>query len=152
MLIVGRKGTSGLIPIFSSFFYTEEKYLGHKVQSGTTTVCSHEMSPKDCYYKLNCNTFTCISRIIVDLKREIWYQKCHDPVCRAENFKSECEYLSITYSNILIYLVRNISNVNSLAFVIGFPLPSNICLPFLFKEVCFFSYCKSVLVCIKSYL
>ncbi|XP_015272887.1 PREDICTED: DNA-directed primase/polymerase protein [Gekko japonicus] len=43
--------------------------------------------------------------IIVDLKREIWYQKCHDPVCRAENFKSEC-----------------------------FPLPSNICLPFLFKE------------------
>ncbi|XP_054846679.1 DNA-directed primase/polymerase protein isoform X2 [Eublepharis macularius] len=43
--------------------------------------------------------------IIVDLKREIWYQKCHDPICRAENFKSEC-----------------------------FPLPSKICLPFLFKE------------------
>ncbi|XP_077158381.1 DNA-directed primase/polymerase protein isoform X3 [Paroedura picta] len=43
--------------------------------------------------------------IIVDLKRETWYQKCHDPVCRAENFKSEC-----------------------------FPLPSNTCLPFLFKE------------------
>ncbi|XP_060119723.1 DNA-directed primase/polymerase protein-like isoform X2 [Heteronotia binoei] len=43
--------------------------------------------------------------IVVDLKREIWYQKCHDPVCRAENFKSEC-----------------------------FPLPSTICLPFLFKE------------------
>lgn len=43
--------------------------------------------------------------IVVDLKKEIWYQKCHDPVCRAENFRSEC-----------------------------FPLPAEICLPFLFKE------------------
>nr|XP_060634627.1 DNA-directed primase/polymerase protein isoform X3 [Anolis sagrei ordinatus] len=43
--------------------------------------------------------------IIVDLKQENWYQKCHDPVCRAENFKSE-----------------------------SFPLPSEVCLPFLFKE------------------
>ncbi|XP_066488261.1 DNA-directed primase/polymerase protein isoform X2 [Tiliqua scincoides] len=43
--------------------------------------------------------------IVVDLKKEIWYQKCHDPVCRAENFKSEC-----------------------------FPLPAKVCLPFLFKE------------------
>nr|XP_056711045.1 DNA-directed primase/polymerase protein [Euleptes europaea] len=43
--------------------------------------------------------------IIVDLRREIWYQKCHDPSCRAQNFKSEC-----------------------------FQLPSNVCLPFLFKE------------------
>ncbi|XP_048364955.1 DNA-directed primase/polymerase protein [Sphaerodactylus townsendi] len=43
--------------------------------------------------------------IIVDLRREIWYQKCHDPTCKVQNFKSEC-----------------------------FPLPSNICLPFLFQE------------------
>ncbi|XP_063165752.1 DNA-directed primase/polymerase protein [Candoia aspera] len=43
--------------------------------------------------------------IIIDLKNENWYQKCHDPVCRAENFKSEC-----------------------------FPLPAEVCLPFLFKE------------------
>uniref|UniRef100_A0A8D0BSI1 DNA-directed primase/polymerase protein n=1 Tax=Salvator merianae TaxID=96440 RepID=A0A8D0BSI1_SALMN len=43
--------------------------------------------------------------IVVDLKNEIWYQKCHDPVCRAENFKSEC-----------------------------FPLPAEACLPLLFKE------------------
>nr|XP_016849543.1 PREDICTED: LOW QUALITY PROTEIN: DNA-directed primase/polymerase protein [Anolis carolinensis] len=43
--------------------------------------------------------------IIVDLKQENWYQKCHDPICRAENFKSE-----------------------------SFPLPSEVCLPFLFKE------------------
>ncbi|XP_004696520.2 DNA-directed primase/polymerase protein [Echinops telfairi] len=28
--------------------------------------------------------------ILVDLKNEIWYQKCHDPVCKAENFKSAC--------------------------------------------------------------
>ncbi|XP_004682561.1 PREDICTED: DNA-directed primase/polymerase protein [Condylura cristata] len=28
--------------------------------------------------------------ILVDLKNEIWYQKCHDPVCKAENFKSDC--------------------------------------------------------------
>ncbi|XP_015999474.2 DNA-directed primase/polymerase protein isoform X2 [Rousettus aegyptiacus] len=26
--------------------------------------------------------------ILVDLKNEVWYQKCHDPVCKAENFKS----------------------------------------------------------------
>ncbi|XP_042323799.1 DNA-directed primase/polymerase protein isoform X2 [Sceloporus undulatus] len=43
--------------------------------------------------------------IIIDLKHENWYQKCHDPICRAQNFKSEC-----------------------------FPLPSEVCLPFLFKE------------------
>ncbi|XP_062905472.1 DNA-directed primase/polymerase protein isoform X3 [Mobula hypostoma] len=29
------------------------------------------------------------SRIVVDLKREIWYQKCYDPVCRAQRFRSE---------------------------------------------------------------
>ncbi|XP_059830344.1 DNA-directed primase/polymerase protein isoform X1 [Hypanus sabinus] len=27
--------------------------------------------------------------IVVDLKREIWYQKCYDPVCRAQRFRSE---------------------------------------------------------------
>ncbi|XP_025063378.1 DNA-directed primase/polymerase protein isoform X2 [Alligator sinensis] len=43
--------------------------------------------------------------ILIDLKREVWYQKCHDPVCRAENFKSKRS-----------------------------PLPPEICLPFLFKE------------------
>nr|XP_020658324.1 DNA-directed primase/polymerase protein isoform X1 [Pogona vitticeps]XP_020658333.1 DNA-directed primase/polymerase protein isoform X1 [Pogona vitticeps]XP_020658343.1 DNA-directed primase/polymerase protein isoform X1 [Pogona vitticeps] len=43
--------------------------------------------------------------IVVDLKHEYWYQKCHDPVCRADNFKSECS-----------------------------PLPAEVCLPFLFKE------------------
>ncbi|KAM9330418.1 DNA-directed primase/polymerase protein [Gastrophryne carolinensis] len=26
--------------------------------------------------------------LLVDLKKEVWYQKCHDPVCRAKNFKS----------------------------------------------------------------
>ncbi|KFV82202.1 Coiled-coil domain-containing protein 111, partial [Struthio camelus australis] len=43
--------------------------------------------------------------ILVDLKKEVWYQKCHDPVCREKNFKSQ-----------------------------SFPLPPRICLPFLFKE------------------
>ncbi|XP_058292915.1 DNA-directed primase/polymerase protein isoform X3 [Hylobates moloch] len=43
--------------------------------------------------------------ILVDLKNEVWYQKCHDPVCKAENFKSDC-----------------------------FPLPAEVCLLFLFKE------------------
>ncbi|XP_049628641.1 DNA-directed primase/polymerase protein [Suncus etruscus] len=43
--------------------------------------------------------------ILVDLKNEVWYQKCHDPVCRAENFKSDC-----------------------------FPLPPEVSLLFLFKE------------------
>ncbi|NWH36135.1 PRIPO protein, partial [Chloropsis hardwickii] len=43
--------------------------------------------------------------ILVDLKNEVWYQKCHDPVCREQNFKSQ-----------------------------SFPLPPGICLPYLFKE------------------
>ncbi|NXU36587.1 PRIPO protein, partial [Drymodes brunneopygia] len=43
--------------------------------------------------------------IVVDLKNEVWYQKCHDPVCREQNFKSQ-----------------------------SFPLPPGICLPSLFKE------------------
>ncbi|NWV29295.1 PRIPO protein, partial [Origma solitaria] len=43
--------------------------------------------------------------ILVDLKNEVWYQKCHDPVCREQNFKSP-----------------------------SFPLPPGICLPSLFKE------------------
>ncbi|XP_016066767.1 PREDICTED: DNA-directed primase/polymerase protein isoform X1 [Miniopterus natalensis] len=43
--------------------------------------------------------------ILVDLKNEVWYQKCHDPVCKAENFRSD-----------------------------RFPLPAEICLPFLLKE------------------
>ncbi|NXD89509.1 PRIPO protein, partial [Chaetorhynchus papuensis] len=43
--------------------------------------------------------------ILVDLKNEVWYQKCHDPVCREQNFKSQ-----------------------------SFPLPPGICLPSLFKE------------------
>ncbi|XP_058905333.1 DNA-directed primase/polymerase protein isoform X6 [Kogia breviceps] len=28
--------------------------------------------------------------ILVDLKNEVWYQKCHDPICKAQNFKSDC--------------------------------------------------------------
>ncbi|XP_035413746.1 DNA-directed primase/polymerase protein [Cygnus atratus] len=43
--------------------------------------------------------------ILVDLKKEVWYQKCHDPVCREKNFRSQ-----------------------------NFPLPPGICLPSLFKE------------------
>ncbi|KAM6313495.1 DNA-directed primase/polymerase protein [Aegotheles albertisi] len=43
--------------------------------------------------------------ILVDLKKEVWYQKCHDPVCREKNFKSQ-----------------------------SFPLPPRIRLPVLFKE------------------
>ncbi|XP_078418244.1 DNA-directed primase/polymerase protein isoform X2 [Cetorhinus maximus] len=27
--------------------------------------------------------------VVVDLKKEIWYQKCYDPVCRAQKFRSE---------------------------------------------------------------
>ncbi|XP_016041289.1 DNA-directed primase/polymerase protein isoform X2 [Erinaceus europaeus] len=48
--------------------------------------------------------------ILVDLKNEVWYQKCHDPVCKAENFKSNC-----------------------------FPLPAEVCLLFLLKEECEFT-------------
>ncbi|CAI9543536.1 unnamed protein product [Staurois parvus] len=43
--------------------------------------------------------------LLVDLKRDVWYQKCHDPICRAQNFKSDC-----------------------------FSLPPEICLPSIFKE------------------
>ncbi|XP_051697246.2 DNA-directed primase/polymerase protein isoform X4 [Oryctolagus cuniculus] len=43
--------------------------------------------------------------ILVDLKNEVWYQKCHDPICKAENFKTDC-----------------------------LPLPAEVCLLFLLKE------------------
>ncbi|XP_053440602.1 DNA-directed primase/polymerase protein isoform X2 [Nycticebus coucang] len=43
--------------------------------------------------------------ILVDLKNEVWYQKCYDPVCKAENFRSDCS-----------------------------PLPAEVCLQFLFRE------------------
>uniref|UniRef100_A0A8D0HAN3 DNA-directed primase/polymerase protein n=1 Tax=Sphenodon punctatus TaxID=8508 RepID=A0A8D0HAN3_SPHPU len=43
--------------------------------------------------------------ILVDLKKEVWYQKCYDPVCRSESYKSEC-----------------------------YPLPPEVSLTFLFKE------------------
>uniref|UniRef100_A0A8C5TCP5 DNA-directed primase/polymerase protein n=1 Tax=Malurus cyaneus samueli TaxID=2593467 RepID=A0A8C5TCP5_9PASS len=31
--------------------------------------------------------------ILVDLRNEVWYQKCHDPVCREQNFKSQKEHM-----------------------------------------------------------
>ncbi|XP_043945784.1 DNA-directed primase/polymerase protein [Protopterus annectens] len=43
--------------------------------------------------------------IVADLKKEIWYQKCHDPVCRAAGFKSK-----------------------------SYPLPPEVCLDFIFTE------------------
>ncbi|XP_053315359.1 DNA-directed primase/polymerase protein [Spea bombifrons] len=43
--------------------------------------------------------------LLVDLKKEVWYQKCHDPVCRVQNFKSDY-----------------------------YPLPLEVCLPFLFEQ------------------
>ncbi|XP_071076272.1 DNA-directed primase/polymerase protein isoform X3 [Desmodus rotundus] len=43
--------------------------------------------------------------IVADLKNEVWYQKCHDPECRAVNFKSDC-----------------------------FPLPAEVCLSVLLEE------------------
>ncbi|XP_068134817.1 DNA-directed primase/polymerase protein isoform X1 [Hyperolius riggenbachi] len=43
--------------------------------------------------------------LLVDLKREVWYQKCHDPICRAQNFKSNY-----------------------------YALPPEVCLPSMFKE------------------
>lgn len=42
--------------------------------------------------------------ILVDLKNEVWYQKCHDPVCKAENFKSDCFPLPAEVS--LLFLLR----------------------------------------------
>ncbi|XP_055423396.1 DNA-directed primase/polymerase protein isoform X4 [Bubalus kerabau] len=51
--------------------------------------------------------------ILVDLKNEVWYQKCHDPVCKAENFKSDC-----------------------------FPLPAEVCLLFLLKEAAVTEYLR----------
>ncbi|KFM80780.1 Coiled-coil domain-containing protein 111-like protein, partial [Stegodyphus mimosarum] len=40
--------------------------------------------------------------IIVDIQKKLYYQKCHDPECRAQNFKSEAnmlpEFVSATLS------------------------------------------------------
>ncbi|KAG7458644.1 hypothetical protein MATL_G00222740 [Megalops atlanticus] len=43
--------------------------------------------------------------ILVDLKEEVWYQKCHDPVCRSENYRSS-----------------------------NYPLPKEICVSYFMKE------------------
>ncbi|XP_029388094.1 DNA-directed primase/polymerase protein isoform X2 [Mus pahari] len=45
--------------------------------------------------------------ILVDLKNEVWYQKCHDPVCKAQNFKSTCSPLPTEVS--LLFLLKDIS-------------------------------------------
>ncbi|KAL4640537.1 DNA-directed primase/polymerase protein [Arapaima gigas] len=43
--------------------------------------------------------------IVVDLKQEVWYQKCHDPTCRSQNYRSP-----------------------------SYPLPQKICISYLLKE------------------
>lgn len=43
--------------------------------------------------------------ILVDLKNEVWYQKCHDPVCKAQNFKSTCFPLPTEVS--LLFLLKD---------------------------------------------
>ncbi|XP_074185945.1 DNA-directed primase/polymerase protein isoform X5 [Rhinolophus sinicus] len=53
--------------------------------------------------------------ILVDLKNEVWYQKCHDPVCKAQNFKSD-----------------------------RFPLPAEVCFLFLLKEEEFLEECQEI--------
>ncbi|XP_048186454.1 DNA-directed primase/polymerase protein [Perognathus longimembris pacificus] len=42
--------------------------------------------------------------ILVDLKNEVWYQKCHDPVCKAVNFKSD--YFPLPADVSLRYLLK----------------------------------------------
>ncbi|KAF7482019.1 DNA-directed primase/polymerase protein [Marmota monax] len=42
--------------------------------------------------------------ILVDLKNEVWYQKCHDPVCKAENFKSD--YFPLPAEVSLLFLLK----------------------------------------------
>lgn len=82
-------------------------------------------------------TYICIWRIVVDLKHEHWYQKCHDPVCKADNFKSECEYFYRIYNITNTDFKYIATNTNSFICDIGSPLPAEVCLSFVFKEVCF---------------
>uniref|UniRef100_A0A8C5L850 DNA-directed primase/polymerase protein n=1 Tax=Jaculus jaculus TaxID=51337 RepID=A0A8C5L850_JACJA len=42
--------------------------------------------------------------ILIDLKNEVWYQKCHDPVCKAENFKSD--YFPLPAEVSLLFLLK----------------------------------------------
>uniref|UniRef100_A0A4W4G4I7 DNA-directed primase/polymerase protein n=1 Tax=Electrophorus electricus TaxID=8005 RepID=A0A4W4G4I7_ELEEL len=32
--------------------------------------------------------------IVVDMKEEVWYQKCHDPECRRQNYRSSSTFIS----------------------------------------------------------
>uniref|UniRef100_A0A3B4D5X7 DNA-directed primase/polymerase protein n=1 Tax=Pygocentrus nattereri TaxID=42514 RepID=A0A3B4D5X7_PYGNA len=43
--------------------------------------------------------------IVVDLKDEVWYQRCHDPECRSQNYRSS-----------------------------SFPLPQEVCMSYMLKE------------------
>lgn len=65
---------------------------------GTNKTCSFSDRVSRCVYLFplhnvskNQNSYF-ILRILVDLKKEVWYQKCHDPVCREKNFKSQSMY------------------------------------------------------------
>uniref|UniRef100_A0A670ITU4 DNA-directed primase/polymerase protein n=1 Tax=Podarcis muralis TaxID=64176 RepID=A0A670ITU4_PODMU len=61
--------------------------------------------------------------IVIDLKSENWYQKCHDPVCRAENFKSECEYFFVL-PTILQLLMLSVGVVNTVVLLVFLSLKS----------------------------
>lgn len=56
-------------------------------------------------------SFAFLFRLVVDLKRGVWYQKCYDPDCQAVNFKSNgilvlpfvcvwsCNFLSLLFTS-----------------------------------------------------
>lgn len=60
--------------------------VSQKQQHHVSAVCFlHLLKMVECSYAFWFGSVT-LCRIVVDLKEDVWYQKCHDPECR--NFRS----------------------------------------------------------------
>lgn len=79
--------------------------------------------------------FPIFCRIIVSLKEEVWYQKCHDPECR--NFRSSSKLWTACDG-----FIKSIPGVWTILFSLkGYPLPLEICISYIMTRVsslCFY--------------
>ncbi|MEQ2201213.1 hypothetical protein XENOCAPTIV_009133 [Xenoophorus captivus] len=93
MLTFTTKHPSLVICLFRTYFLNFRLYKSSKVGKNTAFTVAQDnqfaakpakgMSVEESVFLAS---LVCNIRIVVDLKEEVWYQKCHDPDCR--NFRS----------------------------------------------------------------
>ena len=49
-------------------------------------------------------------RLIADLKKRIYYQKCHDPDCKAANFKSDGRLCVVCCFTMFVYTTELVNS------------------------------------------